>query len=255
MQDKTALKISDDLRQYIEAIVEEVVLEGKHFENHKKYLPRFCEEEGVNYSSLEKNLSDFLEIVEEWKTSHDKENAMMVKRLGRQFYLSDAFVDNLLMNIEKTEQKQMKEEEQKTGEAEDPPSVPRTKGKKGYKPKKRIRKTNKDIFAADKLSKDQLKEKKFSATVKFLLITLGVISLAEIITMGWCSVIPLFINVFIGGRAFEMMEGENLTPGFLLRGGVLVVMVFFLTYYLHWWSLLLTPLLSSLVLTKNDIDE
>jgi len=50
--------ISGELRQCIEALVEEVVLGRKSFENHKKYLPRFCESEGINYRQLETDLSN-----------------------------------------------------------------------------------------------------------------------------------------------------------------------------------------------------
>ncbi len=58
MPDKTALGISEELRQFIEALVEEVVLDGKPFENHKKYLQRFCKGEGVDYNQLETNLTN-----------------------------------------------------------------------------------------------------------------------------------------------------------------------------------------------------
>ncbi len=67
MRDKIALGISEELRQFIEALVNEVVLEGYSFKNHKKYLQRFCEAEGLDYASLENNLMIFFEIAEEWK--------------------------------------------------------------------------------------------------------------------------------------------------------------------------------------------
>ena len=61
MQDKSALQISDELRQYIELMVEEVVLKGEKFESHKKYLPHFCHAEGIEFEPFEKILTDFFD--------------------------------------------------------------------------------------------------------------------------------------------------------------------------------------------------
>ena len=102
MLDKKAIGISQELRQFIEALVEEVVLEGKTFEEHKKYLQRFCEAEGIKYKTLEKNLAVFFEISEEWKSIHTKAGASMAKLLGEKCYLSVFFVDQLLACAEGT---------------------------------------------------------------------------------------------------------------------------------------------------------
>ena len=96
MKDKTTLGISDELRQYIETLVEEIVLEGKSFENNKKYLSRFSEAEGVDYESLETDLYDFFEIMEEWKSFHTKGSRIAAKMLGRACYLSEEMMNRLI---------------------------------------------------------------------------------------------------------------------------------------------------------------
>ena len=96
MQDKTSFGISEELRQYIEALVEEVILKGKPFENHKKYLLRFCDAEGINYDTLDENLTEFFEIIEEWKSFHTKAGLAMAKLLGGKCYLSQDCVNKLL---------------------------------------------------------------------------------------------------------------------------------------------------------------
>lgn len=96
MSDKTALGISDELRQYIEAMVEEVVLEGKFFENHKKYLQRFCEVEGVDYACLENNLMLFFEVAEEWKNYQSKSSQIAMRTLAKECYLLENTVDELM---------------------------------------------------------------------------------------------------------------------------------------------------------------
>ena len=96
MQDKTAIGISEELRQFIEALVEEVVLEGKSFENLKKYLQRFCETEGVDYASLENSLMFFFEIAEEWKNNQSKSSQIAMRTLAKDCYLLENTVNELM---------------------------------------------------------------------------------------------------------------------------------------------------------------
>ena len=70
MHDKSFIEISEELHLYIEALVEEVVLEGKPFENHKHYLRRFSEAEGIDYEILEKKLRSLFSTAEKIK-HHD----------------------------------------------------------------------------------------------------------------------------------------------------------------------------------------
>ena len=124
MPDKTAIGVSPELRQYIEALVEEVVLEGKLFENHKKYLGRFCAAEGLDQGTLEKNLSDFFDLLEEWGNLHTKASSMMAKILGQECFLSAPFIDKLLSDKEQVALKRQekerlaKEQEEKRAKAE-----------------------------------------------------------------------------------------------------------------------------------------
>ena len=49
------------LQNYIEDMVEEIILEDKAFDEYKDELQRRCEEAGVDYNNLECDLEDFLE--------------------------------------------------------------------------------------------------------------------------------------------------------------------------------------------------
>ena len=115
--DKTTLGISEELRQYIEALVEEVVLEDKPFENHKKYLRRFCEAEGIDSKYLETILSDFFETIEELKSRESKRNERLALILGKECYLSDKIMAQILSSINK--QRWEREEEAKRIEKEE----------------------------------------------------------------------------------------------------------------------------------------
>ena len=51
----------DGFRGFVEAMVEEIVLDDKPFDSYKEELKKRCEEESVDYNNLECDLEDFLE--------------------------------------------------------------------------------------------------------------------------------------------------------------------------------------------------
>lgn len=96
MPDKTALGVSPELRQYIEALVEEIILEGKTFESQKRYLRRFCGVEGLDYSILEENITGFIETFEELKIHESKSLERYAKALASDSCLDAGIVDKLM---------------------------------------------------------------------------------------------------------------------------------------------------------------
>ena len=64
--------ISEGLQNFINAMVEEIVLEGKPFDSQKKYLRKFSENEGLDYEALEKSIAELTETLEEMKSSDSK---------------------------------------------------------------------------------------------------------------------------------------------------------------------------------------
>jgi len=103
MEDRTFLTnnhptndISDTFRQFIEALVEEVVINGEPFDAQKKWLRKRSEAEGQDYASLEKNLMDFFVAVKEWKSMKLKSSEMAVRFLAKGCYLSDNAVKKLM---------------------------------------------------------------------------------------------------------------------------------------------------------------
>ena len=99
MQDKTTLGISDTFREYIEALVEEVVINGAPFEAQKKWLRKNSEAEGVDYEALERNLNDFIEIIKEWHELHTKSSEMMARMLAKECHLSETVLQALFDQV------------------------------------------------------------------------------------------------------------------------------------------------------------
>ena len=79
--------ISETLQNYIDSMVEEIVLEGKPFDTQKKYLRKFSENEGLDYEAIEKGIDELVETMREMKTSDSK---MLIKLALIQ--AKDAFV-------------------------------------------------------------------------------------------------------------------------------------------------------------------
>ena len=98
------------------------------------------------------------------------------------------------------------------------------------------------------------KAKRFPLPMMLLLTTLAVTSILEIKAIGWFSLFPLFINTFIGMQAYNKREKGVLKPGFIFRGGLLMLVVFWLAFLYHWWMFLLTPIAIYTFLIDEDVE-
>jgi hypothetical protein len=108
MQDKTAIGNNENantpskaFREYIESLVEEIVINKAVFNDHKKYLQRYSQEEGLDYAELEKNLTEFFETFEELKSKESKAIERFAKMLAKDCYLEESVVNNLVLAMNK----------------------------------------------------------------------------------------------------------------------------------------------------------
>ena len=92
---------SDVLRQYIEALVEDVVLNGESFEAQKKWLRRYCELEHIDNDGLITNLSEFFDTMKELKSSASKTAVKLAYLQARDCYISTSIVDKLVESLAK----------------------------------------------------------------------------------------------------------------------------------------------------------
>ena len=91
-------KISDGLQNFIDSMVEEIVLEGKPFDSQKKYLKKISEKEGLNFDKLEADISTFIEIIENLKEAPNKLMEKFAEEKGRSCYISEMVISELLNN-------------------------------------------------------------------------------------------------------------------------------------------------------------
>lgn len=99
-------EISEGLQHFIDSMVEEIVLEGKPFDTQKKYLKKFSEYEGVDYSCLESDINMFIEILEDLKSAYNKLLVKYAEEKGRKCNISEKTVQNLLKHISQPLQNQ-----------------------------------------------------------------------------------------------------------------------------------------------------
>ena len=114
MQDKTAIGNNENaktpskaFREYIGSLVEEIVLNSAFFNDNKKYLQRYSQEEGLDYAMLEKNLTDFFEVMEEWKQHGLKSSELMAKMLAKECFISESEMEKLFSTPSNTRELNM----------------------------------------------------------------------------------------------------------------------------------------------------
>ena len=97
--------ISEGLQNFIDAMVEEIVLEGRAFDTQKKYLKKFSENEGLDYEALEKGITELIETLGEMKTSDSKSLLKLALIQAKEAYVSDAVVFSIAQKKGKNEDK------------------------------------------------------------------------------------------------------------------------------------------------------
>lgn len=88
--------ISANLQNYIDSMVEEIVLEGKPFDTQKKYLKKFSEKEELDYEKLEADINTFIEILDSLRTAFSKLLVEHVEGKGRECYISEDTLQKLV---------------------------------------------------------------------------------------------------------------------------------------------------------------
>ena len=92
-------EISEGLQNFIDSMVEEIVLEGKPFDTQKKYLRKFSENEGLDYKKFEANFSTFIEIIDNIKETPNKPMEKYAIDKGHDCFISDFVITKMLETV------------------------------------------------------------------------------------------------------------------------------------------------------------
>ncbi|HAY70367.1 MAG TPA: hypothetical protein DCX89_00615 [Saprospirales bacterium] len=103
MQDKSNYsnnkpQISEALQNYINAMVEEIVLKGEAFdEQKKKWLRKYSEAEGVNFEELERDFQDLFEALKEYNETGSKSILKFIEIQIHRCFLQPEIIHLLLI--------------------------------------------------------------------------------------------------------------------------------------------------------------
>ena len=97
--------ISEGLQNFIDAMVEEIVLEGKPFDTQKKYLKKFSENEGLDYEAIEKAITELVETLSEMKSTDSKSLVKLALIQAKEACVSEAVVLSIALQKGKKEDK------------------------------------------------------------------------------------------------------------------------------------------------------
>ena len=94
-------EISEGLQNFIDSMVEEIVLEGKPFDTQKKYLKKFSENEGLDYNRLERDIYTFMEIMANLSISSNRLMSKLAEEKGHDCYMSEECIIKIIRCLEK----------------------------------------------------------------------------------------------------------------------------------------------------------
>ena len=106
---KQPKEISEGLQNFIDSMVEEIVLEGKPFDSQKKYLKKFSENEGLDYDKLEADITTFIEVLESLKTALNKLQVKLAEEKGKECHISEDTIQKLVDYSSQPHQKEQEE--------------------------------------------------------------------------------------------------------------------------------------------------
>lgn len=91
--------ISNGLQNFIDSMVEEIVLDGKTFDTQKKYLKKFSENEGLDYEAIERGITELVETMGEMRIYDSKSLIKLALIQAKEAHVTETTVLNIVQQI------------------------------------------------------------------------------------------------------------------------------------------------------------
>lgn len=262
MQDKTSIGISDTFREFIEALAEEVVINGEPFDAQKKWLRKYSEAEGFNYESIESNLNYFFEAIKELEEHESKSTERLIDFLAKDCCLSEALVNKLIANAAAIRTPQMAESkaqwqekievERKAKEnAERLALAEKQAREKAERKAKEVaeRKAREDRDAFRAMLVERTKTL-IAVRIVAIVICVIAISVLEIFVAEWWCIPALLSNLTVIAAIIsidECMTMNSKSYTIFMIIAIIAMSVGFFSPYFRWWSLTLPIFIPTIV--------
>ena len=105
--------ISEVLQNFIDSMMEEILLKGINFDSQKKYLKKYCEKDGLDYAKLETDIITFLEIIESLKTSDSLLMKKLAEEKGRECHISENILKEIIDDACKNKSQNLEKQHKK----------------------------------------------------------------------------------------------------------------------------------------------
>jgi len=113
MQDKSSYsnsnkpQISEGLQNFIKALVEEIIWEGKSYEKKRKYLERYSQNEGIDFEELEKNMNDFFELLQVMDKTDSNVLKMYYLEAADKCFISKSTAESFLLKKQENQREEI----------------------------------------------------------------------------------------------------------------------------------------------------
>lgn len=75
--------------EYLHNLFEEIIVNNESFEKYKKWLKKYCDEYEVDYQQMEIDISDFIELIDEYVITQKEIIKKSIYRISKNLYISD----------------------------------------------------------------------------------------------------------------------------------------------------------------------
>lgn len=85
-----------EFTEYLYTLIEEIIVKGESFDKYIKWLKKYCNEYGINYSDIKNELTDFVELADEYKSKQSGIIKKILYKTGEKMFFAEEQITNII---------------------------------------------------------------------------------------------------------------------------------------------------------------